>query len=65
MFGYKAYLLIALTVMAFVLMACGVAPAAAVVPQIIEVERIVEKASSRGVREVVRCLLRSWWWRKR
>ena len=26
MFGYKAYLLIALTVMAFVLMACGTLP---------------------------------------
>ena len=55
MFGYKAYLLIALTLMAFVLMACGVAPAAAVVPQIIEVERIVEKAVPvETVREVVR-----------
>ena len=55
MFGYKAYLLIALTVMAFVLMACGVAPAAAVVPQIIEVERIVEKAVPvETVREVVK-----------
>ena len=55
MFGYKAYLLIALTVMAFVLMACGVAPAAAVVPQIIEVERIVEKVVPvETVREVVR-----------
>ena len=41
--------------MAFVLMACGVAPAAAVVPQIIEVERIVEKAVPvETVREVVR-----------
>ena len=55
MFGYKAYLLIVLAVMAFVLMACGVAPAAAVVPQIIEVERIVEKAVPvETVREVVR-----------
>ena len=55
MFGYKAYLLIALTVVAFVLMACGVAPAAAVAPQIIEVERIVEKAVLvETVREVVK-----------
>ena len=55
MFGYKAYLLIPLTVVAFVLMACGTAPAAAVVPQIIEVERIVEKAVPvETVREVVK-----------
>ena len=55
MFGYKAYLLIALTVVAFVLMACGIAPAAAVAPQIIEVERIVEKAVLvETVREVVK-----------
>ena len=55
MFGYKAYLLIALTVMAFVLMACGAAPAAAVVPQIIEVERVVERlVPVETVREVVR-----------
>jgi iron(III) transport system substrate-binding protein len=54
-FGYKAYLLIPLTVMAFVFIACGVAPAAAVAPQIIEVERIVEKAVPvETVREVVR-----------
>ena len=55
MFGYKAYLLIPLTVMAFVFIACGVAPAAAVAPQIIEVERIVEKeVPVETVREVVR-----------
>ena len=55
MFGYKAYLLIPLTVMAFVFIACGIAPAAAVAPQIIEVERIVEKAVPvETVREVVR-----------
>ena len=53
MFGYKAYLLIPLTVMAFVFIACGTAPAAAVAPQIIEVERIVEKAVPvETVREV-------------
>ena len=55
MFGYKAYLLIPLTVMAFVFIACGIAPAAAVAPQIIEVERIVEKAVLvETVREVVK-----------
>ena len=55
MFGYKAYLLIPLTVMAFVFIACGTVPAAAVAPQIIEVERIVEKAVPvETVREVVR-----------
>ena len=55
MFGYKAYLLIALTVMAFVLMACGTAPAAAVMPQIIEVERVVERVVPvETVREVVK-----------
>ena len=55
MFHHKAYLLIALTVMAFVLMACGAAPAAAVVPQIIEVERVVERlVPVETVREVVR-----------
>ena len=55
MFGYKAYLLIPLTVMAFVFIACGTAPAAAVAPQIIEVERIVEKAVLvETVREVVK-----------
>jgi iron(III) transport system substrate-binding protein len=54
-FGYKAYLLIPLTVMAFVFIACGTAPAAAVAPQIIEVERIVEKAVLvETVREVVK-----------
>jgi iron(III) transport system substrate-binding protein len=54
-FGYKAYLLIPLTVMAFVFIACGIAPAAAVAPQIIEVERIVEKAVLvETVREVVK-----------
>ena len=55
MFGYKAYLLIALTVVAFVLMACGTAPAAAVMPQIIEVERVVERVVPvETVREVVK-----------
>ena len=55
MFGYKAYLLIPLTVMAFVFIACGTVPAAAVAPQIIEVERIVEKAVLvETVREVVK-----------
>ena len=55
MFSYKAYLLIPLTVMAFVFIACGTAPAAAVAPQIIEVERIVEKAVLvETVREVVK-----------
>ena len=55
MFHHRAYLLIAFIFAAFAAAACGVAPAAAVAPQIIEVERIVEKAVPvETVREVVR-----------
>ena len=54
MFHHRAYLLIAFIVATLAVAACGTAPAA-VVPQIIEVERIVEKAVPvETVREVVR-----------
>ncbi len=55
MFHHRAYLLIAFIVATLAVAACGTAPAAAVIPQIIEVERIVEKAVPvETVREVVR-----------
>ena len=54
MFHHRAYLIIAFIVATLAVAACGTAPAA-VVPQIIEVERIVEKAvPMETVREVVR-----------
>ena len=54
MFHHRAYLLIVFIVATLAVAACGTAPAA-VVPQIIEVERIVEKAVPvETVREVVR-----------
>ena len=56
MFGYKGFLVVfALAVAALGLTACGSTPAAAVAPQIIEVERVVEKAVPvETVREVVK-----------
>ena len=56
MFGYKVCLMVvALSVAAFALAACGSTPAASVAPQIIEVERIVEKTVPvETVREVVK-----------
>lgn len=56
MFRFKSSLIIvALTIAALGLSACGVTPAAAVSPQIIEVERVVEKAVPvEKVVEVVR-----------
>ncbi len=54
--SFRTYLVgIALIIAALALTACGTAPAAAVAPQIIEVERIVEKAVPvETVREVVK-----------
>ena len=56
MFGYKLSLVvIGLVIAALALTACGSTPAAAVAPQIIEVERVVEKTVPvETVREVVK-----------
>ena len=56
MFGLKSFpVIVALVVAALGLTACGTTPAAAVAPQIIEVERIVEKTVPvETVREVVK-----------
>ena len=55
-FGFKGSLAVfALSLVSLVLTACGTAPAAAVAPQIIEVERIVERTIPvETVREVVK-----------
>ena len=55
MYGFKGYLIVvALALAGFAVVACGTTPAAAVAPQIIEVERIVERAVPvETVREVM------------